>query len=298
VNTIRKLMAEFPDLPMEPWVRRQLGRIVPELSPEADGLSRPDPGDPAFVEANRWLYQWLGRKVSAIVFDDGQFLDHETIALGLSLEGRLASLVKSGDFPPILVGIRPGELPPAEEETLRARAQQGQAAWIDVDPLSGDSVRQLVAGMGLDAFQRIAGDIADVSGGSPYLILELLRELLASGGAAGLSDLEVVLAAGLQALLRRKLRRLSPEALRVARVIAMGGEDLDLVTLASVAGLPADRMALCLRELERHHLVQGRWFASGAVPPVVLEGMSDAVRSGLAGRIADWRRMRSHGGMW
>ena len=296
-NTIRKLLREYPAVKVDRWSRRQLGRILPEMwYPEE--LQPPDPGDPAFVEANFRLYREMSRHVGAIVYDDGQYLDHATIDLGLSLEAVCSRMVEAGEFPPILVGIRPGELHPAQEEMLRARAEKGQAAWIDVEPLTPDEVRLLVAGMGCPQLARIAGELAEYSGGSPYVVLEIVRELMSAEGWSGGFPAGFQLAPSVRALLDRKLRKLSPEALRVAQVIALAGDELTVPMLASVAALTADHVAVCLRELERHHLVQGRWFASGAVPPAVLEGTPERTRAELLNRIADSRHNRSFGGLW
>jgi hypothetical protein len=290
VNTVRKILAEYPTLQLEPWVRRELGRILPELFPDADGLEPPEPWAPAFVEANRWLYQWLGRHVCAIVFDDGQFLDQQTIALGLALEARLAPLVASGDFPPILVGIRPGQLNPEQEDTLRQRAEMGQAAWIDLDPLTPDMARELVTSFGIPGGERVAGQIAEVAGGSPCCIQEIVRELVSREDWNGHFPADFQVAPSVRAMLARKVERLSPEALRAARIAALAGEGASPAMLAGVAEQPINRLAICFRELERYHLFQGRWFASGAVAPAVLEGLPEGERADLVKRISDWRQ--------
>ncbi len=297
-STVRSFFRKFPQAMLDRRSRKQLGRIVPELWKDAEDLQRPSPGDPAFEDANFNLYKELGRHVGAIVFDNGQYLDRETIGLGLALEGRLEPLVEEGAFPPILVGIRPGELPPEQEEILRTRADRGLAAWIDVEPLTPDAVRQLMAGMGLLGFDRVSGEIAECSGGSPAIILEIVRELVTAEGWNGGFPADFQLGPSVRALLDRKLKRLSPEALRVARALALGGEELTTEMVASVTRLPFDHLAVCFRELERHHLVHGRWFTSGPVVEAVLEGIPEPTRAALLQRIADCKQLRSFGGIW
>ena len=99
-------------------------------------------------------------------------------------------------------------------------------------------------------------------------------------------------------MLERKLKQLGPGALRVAQTIALAGDDTTMELVAAVAGLSFDEVAGCLRELERQHLVQGRWFTSGAVSASVLDTMPEAVRATLTARIAEGRSLRRFGGLW
>ena len=291
IHTVRKILRDFPtiELELEPWVRRQLGRIVPELSAGAEGLGRPEPSEPEFVEANRWLYQALGRHVSAIIFDDGQFLDDDTIILGLALEARVADRVEAGDFPVILVGLRPGQLPPAKEQTLRERAAMGQAAWIDLDLLAPEAIREMVSGFGIPGLERYAGDVVALSGGSPWVVQELAKLAADSAGPDGALPADFEPARCARALFAREVKQLSAEALRVARAIALVGEGASTALLAAAADVSFGQLAGCLRELDRRHLFQGGAFTSPAVPVVLREGMSEAVRLALAQRIGDAR---------
>jgi len=144
----------------------------------------------------------------------------------------------------------------------------------------------------------VAGEIAEYSGGSPFIIMEIIRELATSEGWNGSFPAELQLGPSVRALLDRKLKRLSPEALRVAQAIALGGGELTTEKLASVASLSSDHLAVCFRELERHHLVQGRWFNSGFVLTAVLESTPESTGAALLQRIADCKQLRSFGGIW
>jgi len=277
VHTIRKILRDFPTIEaeLEPWVRRQLGRIVPELSAGAEGLGFPKPDDPELVEANRWLFQALGRKVSAIVFDDGQFLDNDTIALGLALESRLERLVEAGDFPVILVGLRPGQLPPEQERTLRQRADMGHAAWIDLDPLAPEAIRQMLSAFGIPGLERHAGELVAASGGSPYLLHELARQAASAVGPGDAvpADFDVMSCA--RTLFAHKVKRLSAEALLVARLILLAGGVVSAAALATAAELSPDQLAACFRELDQCHLFQCGTFTSPAAMAALLQRITD-----------------------
>jgi DNA-binding SARP family transcriptional activator len=185
-RTIRSLLKACPMPDLEPWVRRELSRIVPELANANRPLPLPNPYDkPSFLEANYRLYERVGRRLAIAVYDDGQFIDQGTFEMGLYLEERCMPLIADGGFPPILVGLQPGQLQPDEEEILRQRVEKGLAAWIEVAPLSPESVKRMIAGMEVPRLERIAGEIAEYAGGTPAVVVETAKQILSQEGWDG-----------------------------------------------------------------------------------------------------------------
>jgi hypothetical protein len=292
IRTIRNLLKECPEVKLEGWVLRELGRVVPELVDGEKPRGLPERGDPAFLEANFRLYQEVGPRMQTAVYDDGQYLDRETFSMGLALEERCLPLVAAGRFPPILVGLQPGALDASEEEIIRQRVNLGLAAWIDVEPLGPEAVKQMLSGMGVPGLDRLTDVILEYSGGTPFIIIELVREMLSPDQP----DASILLPRGVRPLLDRKLSRLSPETLSVAQVLALAKDDFNMDLLAAVLGRPFECLEASYRELEQQRLVKRRWFTQGLLPAAILERMPEPVRAALAERIEGWKQMRGRGG--
>ena len=111
--------------------------------------------------------------------------------------------------------------------------------------------------------------VARESGGNPFLIAELARDLLSGERDAS---------ASLSTLVARRARRLSPEARRVLEIVAIGGEPVPAETVRVAAGLTRLDSAL-LHELSALHLVR-----TTEVPGSIasaLECYHDRIREGV-----------------
>src|SRR5262249_13198760 len=116
-------------------------------------------------------------------------------------------------------------------------------------PLGEESVAELVrsdlAGEASDAF---CAACEEASGGNPFMLSELLRELSAErspGGDAEAAGVRELAPEAIQRSVLPRLARLSEEARMVARATAILGDDADVREAAALVGLdePAARQA-------------------------------------------------------
>ncbi|HEY7199345.1 MAG TPA: BTAD domain-containing putative transcriptional regulator, partial [Candidatus Dormibacteraeota bacterium] len=223
------------------WVealRELAGRAPPgELAgPLAPLLREDEPAAPAAdASAGRfrlhravsaWLRAAAGPRPLAIVLDDLQRADTETLAL-------LAGVVDQVAGAPILllVAFRPAETDDRLEETLAALARSSPHRLV-LGGLSASEVDELVRavhGQPLDAATVAA--LAERTGGNPFYLRESVRLLASEGALVATSEVPE----GVRDVLRRRLARLPPAAVSVLRLAAVAGRDADVEVLVRAA---------------------------------------------------------------
>lgn len=178
----------------------------------------------------------------------------------------------------------------------------------EIGPLDTEAVTNLVRHtLGVVPGQALIRDMLRCSGGNAYLLLELLRDAIARGTIvrrrAGF-ELPDKLASrdipsSLSNALERRLGRLSPDALRVARVVAVLGRRTETSTVEELAGLAPDVFHDALEELRREEVVDrigsGLAMHHPRVGDVLYEGMGTAERTDLHARIATEMKARLGG---
>jgi len=199
------------------------------------------PGDPlsrrAFVYdvARSRLREWARSAPLAILLDDMQWADPDSISLVAFLGRRLAGL------PVALVGtMRPW--PAAGLSMARSLAGEGTARVLDVSPLSAAATGEVV--------REVAGDSVppdlirrafDVARGNPLLTRAVAHSIAREGS---LPEPDVPALGGLrQVLLLSYLVGLPPPALECARAAAILGGRVRLAAVEAVAALSPDAFA-------------------------------------------------------
>lgn len=281
------------------WARHELARLLPEWGD-------PPPGrlDPLHLRAATaaLLADAVAQQRTAgsgapaplcIVVDDLHAADAATLEL-------LPALLPESSDVRWLLGSRP--LPePAEEAaptvsgtptplatclTALAALEQPPHRPFQLAPLDAAGVYTLVASLdlpGIDA-QVWAPALWRRSGGNPLFLLEMLRALLRDDHAASPGELPTP--APLARLIERRLDRLRPPALRLARLAALAGGDFDIELAAAVLGLHVLDLADPWRELQDAHIVREDAFAHDLVLEATRAAVPDTVARSLHGQIA------------
>jgi hypothetical protein len=196
----------------------------------------------------------LSRSRPVVVYiDDVQWGDTDSATL-------LADLVHPLDAPPLLLLMTHRDNEPQQGAFLtEARAHWPAGADVrdlKVGPLDPPEAQRLALALFESADvigQRVARAAARESGGSPFLVEELVRSNLAAA-ASGEDTLTVLT---VEQMVSERLERLPPDAQRLLEIVAVGGRPLPLSVVVDAAGVYEGAQALV--ELA----VSGRFIRTG-----------------------------------
>ena len=229
-----------------------------ELSPLLPELATPPPNlplDPAQAQAR--LYEALAQTMTAfaarapllLALDDAQWADPATL-------GWLTYL--AANPPPaqfaLLAICRDQDL--ADLSPLRrAFARAGRLTEIEVAGLTAVAVQQLLAGLSPAPPPDLAARIHEATGGNPFFILEIARDLQESGQLAPPPD-NLPLPASVREAILERVGRLTPLARQLLETAAILAPHLEERALQQVAARSEQETADALDELAAQQLVR------------------------------------------
>lgn len=259
-----------------------LGRDVLGLgthSGEDDGRDRTLPA----LHGLYWLTANLAaREPLAILIDDVQWADVQSVQWLEYLARRLADL-------PVLVVIarRLGEARAAV--VLDELGLDPATVLLQPAPLSTDAVAALLHELlGQDPEPEFAGACEHATGGNPFLLRELgiaLRDEGVAPVAANAGRVTDVTVVDVSRSVIRRLRRLSPDALKLAQAAAVLGRGAPLPVAAALAGLDEQRGAAALDALARADLIR---------PETTIEFVHPLIRQAIYGEQHPAERALTH----
>lgn len=282
-RSARTLLAASPGLSLPRRVRRELGRLVPGL----DGASRPPPARddearPLFMSAIAEFFWAATRELAVIVLDDAHYIDPESAELSLYLHmNRPDHLHRSV----VINSFRTGEPGELAQAGVNALVEAGTGRLIELKPLAAGDVHRMVESMEA-GLESISAELARYTGGNPLFVVETAKHLLESGGFDGTFPSTLPPPGRIRPIVQRRLARLSPEALALARLVAIAQTDFSLASAARVLGRPPAQLVDPWSELERAHILRGEWFTHDVLAEVVLEGIPPAIRTALSEMVA------------
>ncbi len=263
--------------------RAELTSLLPELA-QARPVRHSSPH--RVLEAAATLLRLLSPKGSAIVFDDAQWLDQETIRLVHYLHEqqdlRLFATARIGDD----VSLWP------EAQRILVDGRRARVLRIGALELreSGELLRHAT---GSEAPEPVVNMLAGATGGNPLMLLQAVADWRERGwlDSAGRMDWQQLRdtptpQAGLGGLLLARVNSLDPERRRVLDAAAVLNHDLDTRILASQAALSESATIRLLGRLETAGLLKGTGFAHGYIREVVLKELPASVRRNLHRRAA------------
>src|ERR671932_330356 len=274
----------------EPAVARATDEERVTLFAGAAGLAAPlfglgvptdAPGvDPSFgtLHGLFWVTANLAERVTALVItvDDVQWCDHASLRFLAYLGRRLNGL------PVLLIlGARPAE-PSTGSPLLDELTDDPLATVVRPDPLSVDGVAALLTErLHAEPEPEFSATVHDLSGGNPLLVRELLAAVIAKRiepTASGVREVGQLVPEGLGRLVLRRLSSLDEAAVRLARSVAILGDDVELGDAATLAALDLDEAATAAESLRAveildagehlcfvHPVVRGAVY--GSLPP-------------------------------
>ncbi|WP_295821601.1 BTAD domain-containing putative transcriptional regulator [uncultured Deinococcus sp.] len=269
-RALRAVTGQLGPDALEPWVRRELSRVLPELAPDERPAPMTGEADVLrFRQAQLAAYRALPPAVLTVVADDLQAFDagsrHDLDFVFRSA----APLGALGGLPRLIVTCRRGELPPETAQTVQGLVEQGVAAHVRLPPLPETEGDTLLDDLGVPADPARRAQLWRHAGGNPLFLLETVRLLHGTGELAGGSG-PLPMPDKVRALIARRLTGLSPRALQAARAAATLQRDFDLDLVAQVLGAPLLDVASAWEELETAQVAQGERFTHD----LILEGVA------------------------
>ncbi len=214
----------------------------------ADALPDPRRASPeAFAVADSLF--WLAIEIAdrgpiALILDDVQWAD----AISLSAIERIGTELEGTDAC-LLLGLRTGEA--GAEQIGRRLSGLPQTETLNPRPLGAQAVRELVRRRVEDAPEDFCNRCAELSGGNPMLLTELLRALGRAGAKEpGLRQLQELRSASVEGLVGERLSRCSPGARELALAVAVLGPVANRKLIARLLGRPAEEVKGLLAELD------------------------------------------------
>jgi DNA-binding CsgD family transcriptional regulator len=211
-----------------------------------------DPHDEGMFARLHGLY-WLAVNLSSdrplmIVVDDLHWCDAASLRFLAYLARRLE------DLPVVLVAsLRVSEADANQAAILEELTSEPHAKVLLPGPFTASAVAEVVRdrlGEGVEAaFAEACHSSTD---GNPLLLNELLKALVADGVVPDAAHVDVVAELGPRAASRAvllRLARLSPDAVQVARAIAVLGDGAEFGVVAALAELETLPVAAATREL-------------------------------------------------
>lgn len=287
VRHIRQLLAEQPAiLPgLEPWILRELSRLMPEFSEPGQVLSPLcDEGERVrFLDALSETLRRCTEGLVSFVTDDLQFADAASLEVGAYCLSRFS---QPGAFPRIIDCCRKGELPPVVLALMRRVEQAGLLTFVHLEPLSPEAVEALLDSLGLPGAVGLGEEMTRYTGGNPLFITETLKHLWESGrlerGGLG----RMLAPDRVRKLIEQCLERLSPLALQLAQVATLSPRDFTLELAGELLELNPLSLGAPLRELEAAQIFRGEHFSQGLVLEAVRGSIPSALGALLRRRLA------------
>jgi DNA-binding SARP family transcriptional activator len=288
LRNVRSVLAHRPDLPLEPWQRRALARLAPELG-------EPD-GDDVATEAR--LHQALLKLLRAelaietFVYDDLHFADDASIDAGFFVLSSSFPMGRPGEVTRWIACVRDSELADHVRDVLRRGVAVGHAEWIDLEPLDEPATRALLDSLALAQGRAglppgLAATLHRRTGGNALFLLETLRDLIETERLGDAPPEPLPLPDRVASIVRQRLARLSPAAQRVAQTAAVLRSDFDLDLIGRVLDADPPSLIDAWEELARAQLVRGPRFSHDLLLDAVLASVTGPVRTLLERRAAE-----------
>lgn len=280
----RILQALVPDpAQLKPDDRKALAWAVPAFGPTPSGALEAGPFEAAV--------QHVLAGPGVLLVDDLHHADNASIELLL----RCLAEPTAAQGRRWVMAVRPAEVPSALQAWRASAGVALQPAELVLHTLGEEGIAALIDSLavpGLDG-AALAPALARHTGGNPQFVLETVKALLLAGPAGGdtataFATGQLPLPATVGRLIQQRLRQLSPNALKLARLAAVAGSDLSPPLASTVLGASILDLADPWAELEAAGVLRGNAFAHDLVSEGTLETMPQVLAASLHGAVAQW----------
>jgi class 3 adenylate cyclase len=247
VQALRHLVRHAPTATLESYVRRHggdLAVLVPDL---VDRLGRVPPPRTTADASDRYLLfaavsglieEVVAETPLVVVLDDLHWADRGTLLL-------LKHVVTSGELPGLVVigTFRDTEVEDGNglHDLLAELHRFDGVHRVDLSGLAGDELGELAAGvLGTDAatLAAVSRAVHRETDGNPFFAIELLRHLRETG--PNLAPSLVNLPPSVREVVRRRVRRLGDDVVRLLSTGSVLGAEFHLESVAELAGMHPD----------------------------------------------------------
>ena len=316
---LRAVIARVPDA-LSTASRADLARVLPEVDSalvpalnssalNSSALYRPEAQKLLVQRGVVSLMQASAQAgLSAILLDDLHFADDASLEL-------LMLLARPGTLAGLRWGFaqRPMEGSPMVKALHDALLEEHHLVAIQLPPLTVAQLADLVTSLGVQGFEAnaLALQLRQRTGGNPLFVLETLRQVWLEAAHARLDgypfgDLGVQPAlprpVSVLQLLERRMSRLSPAALNLARCAAVAGPDFSIDLASHSLGLRVLELADPWAELEAAQVFRDGAFAHdlifeaalASLPPMIAQHLHREVAAFLQARQVEPARLAVH----
>jgi DNA-binding SARP family transcriptional activator len=278
---LRQLPAEVTAA-LDAAVRKELARLLPEFGEAAPIGSEAERA--RFFNAVGAAVAAAAQRLDGLVIDDLHFADDASVEL-------IRYVTASGPLR-WLFAARPAEVGAQARELIEAMRRQSAGTVIELAPLTLPQLAEFIDSLGIDGLTGAdsAPALLRQTGGNPLFVLETIRNWLAQHTAAGtapaLSAQRLPVASSMSSIVQRRIGRLSPDAIKLARCAAVAGQDFSAELAAHVLGVRPLDLADAWAELEAAQVFRDGAFAHDLIYEAALASVPPPIARELHGQIA------------
>ncbi|MCA9837513.1 MAG: AAA family ATPase [Trueperaceae bacterium] len=287
---LRGYLQRYPSYSLPGWVQQALSPWLPEL----ETSTTPQANQLRFADASLELMRQIGQHGEALLIDDVQFMDEASLQLSSYTFSQLQPFGLEHSLKGLVGCFRRDELSAYFEEQVATLLASGMAVRIELEPLSGDSLQDLLGSLNLAVSSSLVESLGRYTGGNPLFVLETLKYLIESSQLEQGFPSRLSPQGKVATLIGRRLQRLSPTALNLARVAAIDQPEFNLELASVVLERSGFDLAEAHAELENSQIMRAQTFSHDLVFEAVLAAMPLAVKQLLHGRIAQYLEAVSH----
>jgi tetratricopeptide (TPR) repeat protein len=274
---LRMLQSLGPALNLAGWVTAELAHVWPQLDVPASGKLDAYRLQQAAVQM---LKAWREATSSTLVLlDDVQYADDATLELLPGLVG--AEVLKGLRW---VIAVRRAEVPPQIE---RWCARSSALSPVDLEPLDVEAVERLLASLQVPGIEgrAWARRLLDHAGGNPLFLLETVIALIPHPGVVDVTG-SLPVPQTIAGMVSVRLGRLSPLALKLARVASLSSPHFSLPLASRVLEVRPIDLVDAWAELERAGFLHSEGFAHDLLVEAIVRTVPAPIAAALHASIA------------